>query len=117
MKMRIFCLYDNMKVVSRRSGNGRIPCGDQAEGVYLPDTRERGMLFEDVKGNLPKGTIPLMKNTWGFMPISIETEGRFSSKPSGYYDEDFVGNNYEVEYLVRRRTSQAGRNYSANRFT
>ena len=74
------------------------------------------MLFEDVKEST-KGTIPLMKNTWGFMPIHIETEGRFLkvNRPD-ITTEDFVGNNYEVEYLVRPERLHSGRNYGAIRF-
>ena len=58
-----------------------------------------------------------MKNTWGFMPIHIETEGRFLkvNRPD-ITTEDFVGNNYEVEYLVRPERLHSGRNYGAIRF-
>ena len=58
-----------------------------------------------------------MKNTWGFLPIHIETEGRFLkvNRPD-ITTEDFVGNNYEVEYLVRPERLHSGRNYGAIRF-
>lgn len=51
------------------------------------------------------------------MPIHIETEGRFLkvNRPD-ITTEDFVGNNYEVEYLVRPERLHSGRNYGAIRF-
>ena len=87
----------------------------QKECIFLTLQGE-GMLFEDVKEST-KGTIPIMKNTWGFMPIHIETEGRFLkvNRPD-ITTEDFVGNNYEVEYLVRPERLHSGRNYGAIRF-
>ena len=114
---RIFYLYDNMRKWS---------LGDQAMEEFLVGIKQKecifltlqgeGMLFEDVKEST-KGTIPLMKNTWGFMPIHIETEGRFLkvNRPD-ITTEDFVGNNYEVEYLVRPERLHSGRNYGAIRF-
>ena len=100
--------------------------GDQAMEEFLVGIKQKecifltlqgeGMLFEDVKEST-KGTIPIMKNTWGFMPIHIETEGRFLkvNRPD-ITTEDFVGNNYEVEYLVRPERLHSGRNYGAIRF-
>ena len=114
---RIFHLYDNMRKWS---------LGDQAMEEFLVGIKQKecifltlqgeGMLFEDVKEST-KGTIPIMKNTWGFMPIHIETEGRFLkvNRPD-ITTEDFVGNNYEVEYLVRPERLHSGRNYGAIRF-
>ena len=114
---RIFHLYDNMRKWS---------LGDQAMEEFLVGIKQKecifltlqgeGMLFEDVKEST-KGTIPIMKNTWGVMPIHIETEGRFLkvNRPD-ITTEDFVGNNYEVEYLVRPERLHSGRNYGAIRF-
>lgn len=114
---RIFYLYDNMRKWS---------LGDQAMEEFLVGIKQKecifltlqgeGMLFEDVKEST-KGTIPIMKNTWGFMPIHIETEGRFLkvNRPD-ITTEDFVGNNYEVEYLIRPERLHSGRNYGAIRF-
>ena len=52
-----------------------------------------------------------MKNTWGYMPIRIEAEGAFIkvSRPEISTD-DFVGNVYEIEYVVRPEYLHAGRN-------
>ena len=63
----------------------------QKECIFLTLQGE-GMLFEDIK-EPNKGTITIVKNTWGFMPIHIETEGAFLrvTKPD-LTTEDFVGN-------------------------
>jgi len=58
-----------------------------------------------------------VKNTWGYMPIHIETEGRFlKAVKSDISTEDFIGNSYEVEYLVRPEYLHGGRNYGVIRF-
>lgn len=114
---RIFYLYDNMRKWS---------LGDQAMEEFLVGIKLKecifltlpgeGMLFEDIL-EPNKGTISLVKNTWGYMPIHIETEGRFlKAIKSDISTEDFIGNSYEVEYLVRPEYLHGGRNYGAIRF-
>lgn len=114
---RIFHLYDNMRKWS---------LGEQAMEEFLVGIKQKecifltvqgeGMLFEDVKEST-KGVIPIMKNTWGYMPIHIEAEGDFLkiSRPDLTTD-DFIGNNYEVEYFVRSQYLHLGRNYGQIRF-
>ena len=99
---RIFYLYDNMRKWS---------LGDQAMEEFLVGIKQKecifltlpgeGMLFEDVE-EPTKGTLTLMKNTWGYMPIHVEAEGQFIRVTrSEISTEDFVGNTHEVEYLIR----------------
>ena len=114
---RIFYLYDNMR---------RWSLGDQAMEEFLVGIKQKecifltlageGMLFEDIHEST-KGIVSIMKNTWGFMPIHIEAEGRFLKilRPE-ITSEDFVGNTFEVEYLVRPEFLHGGRNYGAIRF-
>ena len=114
---RTFYLYDNMRKWS---------LGEQAMEEFLVGIKQKecifltlqgeGMLFEDIK-EPNKGTITIVKNTWGFMPIHIETEGAFLrvTKPD-LTTEDFVGNSYEMEYLVRPEYLHGGRNYGTIRF-
>lgn len=114
---RIFYLYDNMR---------RWSLGEQAMEEFLVGIKQKecifltvqgeGMLFEDVKEST-KGIIPIMKNTWGYMPIHIEAEGDFLkiNRPDLTTD-DFIGNNYEVEYFVRSQYLHRGRNYGKIRF-
>ena len=74
------------------------------------------MLFEDLTEST-KGTLTLMKNTWGYMPIQIETVGDFIRVSSPEIStDDFVGNAHEIEYVVRAEKLHGGRNYGALKF-
>ena len=87
----------------------------QKECIFLTLPGE-GMLFEDILEST-KGVVTLMKNSWGYVPIHIETEGRFLKvSRQEISTEDFVGNNYEVEYFVRPEFLHVGRNYGVIRF-
>lgn len=109
---RTFYLYDNMRKWS---------LGEQAMEEFLVGIKQKecifltlpgeGMLFEDLK-EATKGTLTIIKNTWGFMPIEIRTEGGFLSvnRPQITTD-DFVGNVYHLEYLVNPEHLHAGRNF------
>ncbi len=114
---RIFYLYDNMRKWS---------LGDQSMEEFLVGIKQKecifltlpgeGMLFEDIS-EPTKGTLTIVKNTWGYMPIRIEAEGEFIRvlRPEISTD-DFVGNAHEIEYVVRPDRLHGGRNYGALRF-
>lgn len=114
---RIFYLYDNMRKWS---------LGEQAMEEFLVGIKQKeclfltlpgeGMLFEDIREST-KATLTLMKNTWGYMPIHIEAEGDFLRvlRPE-ITTEEFIGNTYEAEYLVRPEYLHTGRNYGMLRF-
>ena len=89
---------------------------DQTERMHFLTLQGEGMLFEDLTEST-KGTLTLMKNTWGYMPIHIETVGDFIrvSRPE-ISTEDFVGNAHEIEYVVRAEKLHGGRNYGALKF-
>ena len=82
----------------------------QKECIFLTLQGE-GMLFEDLKEST-KGSLTVIKNTWGFMPVRIESEGGFItvSRPEITTD-DFVGNVYELEFVVNAEKLHAGRNF------
>ena len=114
---RIFYLYDNMRKWSlEEQAMEEFLVGiKQKECIFLTLPGE-GMLFEDIQEST-KGVVTLMKNTWGYVPIHIETEGRFLKvSRQEITTEDFVGNNYEVEYFVRPEFLHVGRNYGVIRF-
>lgn len=109
---RTFYLYDNMRKWS---------LGEQAMEEFLVGIKQKecifltlpgeGMFFEDLK-EITKGTVTVIKNTWGFMPIRVQTEGEFLSvgRPNLSTD-DFVGNVYQVDFLVKPEKLHAGRNF------
>lgn len=114
---RIFHLYDNMRKWS---------LGEQALEEFLVGIKQKecifltlqgeGMLFEDVY-EAAKGTLTIKKNTWGFMPIEIQAEGDFIRlTKNAITTDDFVGNAYELEYLIRTEHLHSGRNYGQLKF-
>ncbi len=108
---RTLHLYDNMRKWS---------LGEQAMEEFLVGIKQKecifltlpgeGVLFEDLK-EATKGTLTIMKNTWGYMPIRIQAEGDFLivSRPEITTD-DFIGNVYEFEFLVSAERLHAGKN-------
>ncbi len=109
---RTFCLYDNMRKWS---------LGEQAMEEFLVGIKQKeclfltlqgeGMLFEDVRESV-KGTLDVVKNTWGYMPVHVTVDGDFLkvNKPD-FTTEDFVGNDYQLEYFVRPKYLHGGRNF------
>lgn len=95
---RTFTLYDNMRkwALDEQAMEEFLVGIKQKECIFLTLSGE-GMLFEDLK-EATKGMLTIMKNTWGFMPISIRTEGDFLKVGrSEITTDDFVGNVYTME--------------------
>ncbi len=109
---RTFYLYDNMRKWS---------LGEQAMEEFLVGIKQKecifltlpgeGMLFEDIK-EITKGSVSVIKNTWGYMPIEVRVEGAFISVGrTNLSTDDFVGNVYQVDFLVNPDKLHAGRNF------
>ncbi len=114
---RIFYLYDNMRKwsLSEQALEEFLVGIKQKECIFLTLPGE-GMFFEDVTEST-KGIVSLMKNTWGYIPVHIETDGKFLKVlKTDITTEDFVGNTHEIEYFVRPEFLHGGRNYGAIRF-
>ena len=109
---RTFYLYDNMRKWSldEQAMEEFLVGIKQKECIFLTLPGE-GMLFEDLK-EVTKGTMTIIKNTWGFMPIKIQVEGGFLTvgRPNISTD-DFVGNVYQLDFLVKPEKLHAGRNF------
>lgn len=109
---RTFHLYDNMRKWSldEQAMEEFLVGIKQKECIFLALQGE-GMLFEDLK-EATKGSFTVIKNTWGFMPIHIKAEGGFITvaRPEITTD-DFVGNVYELEFVVGTEHLHAGRNF------
>lgn len=57
-------------------------------------------------------SITLHRDSWGFCCIGVETEGDFLSVPRKLiWGDDFLGNNYELEYIVDRAGLHRGKNF------
>lgn len=109
---RIRNLYTNMRKWSLdEQGLEEFLVGiKQKEKIFLTLSEEElefEYLLED-----KKGTIELEKNTWGYVPIQIICEGDFLEvRKKEISTEDFVGNFYELEYVIRAAKLHAGKNY------
>lgn len=109
---RTFHLYDNMRKWSlgEQDLEEFLVGIKQKECIFLTLQGE-GMLFEDLE-EATKGSLKIIKNTWGFMPIRIETEGGFITVTrQNLTTDDFIGNLYELEYVVSVEKLHAGRNF------
>lgn len=109
---RTFHLYDNMRKWSldEQSLEEFLVGIKQKECIFLTLQGE-GMLFEDLKEST-KGSFTVIKNTWGYMPVHIHTEGGFITVPRPEITtDDFVGNVYELEFVVNTDRLHAGRNF------
>ena len=58
--------------------------------------------------------VEIQKNTWGHVPIRISADGDFIRvKHEHITTEDFVGNTYRVDYLIKKEQLHTGYNYGA----
>lgn len=108
---RTFHLYDNMRKWSldEQAMEEFLVGIKQKECIFLTLSGE-GMMFEDIK-EATKASLVLTKNTWGFMPITVRTEGDFISVGRNKITtDDFIGNVYNMDYVVRPEKLHAGRN-------
>ncbi len=82
----------------------------QKEKIYL--TLQQGETdYEDIL-ETQKGKVEIHKNTWGYAPICFDVQGDFLDvKQSEISTDDFVGNHYSLEYLIRVEKLHAGYNY------
>ena len=80
------------------------------EKIFLTSSVEE-ITYRDVL-ETQKGWLEINKNTWGYVPIHIETCGDFLEvKQHEIATDDFVGNTYRLEYFIRVEKLHAGNNY------
>lgn len=115
---RIRNLYENMRKWS---------LDEQALEEFLVGIKQKEKLFLNLLQSsvtmenvleTQKGYLTLSKNTWGFVPISIRTEGAFLTvKQTELSTDDFVGNGYQLEYFVAAEELHSGYNYGKIRIS
>lgn len=109
---RIYHLYDNMRKWS---------LGEQALEEFLVGIKQKERIFlclsdeEKVYADVEEDmmdSLTLTKNTWGYMPVKVSVRGDFLAIPKDEFATDeFVGNLYEMEYIVVGSKLHAGKNY------
>lgn len=110
--VRIINLYDNIRkwALDERALEEFLVGIKQKEKIFLTLSQER-VEYKDVLED-KKDTFEITKNTWGYAPIRICAQGDFISvKQNEITTEDFVGNTYQLEYIIRREKLHAGYNY------
>lgn len=59
-----------------------------------------------------KEWLEITKNTWGYLPITIESDAEFLEVSQKIIStDDFVGSTYRMEYMIRASRLHAGMNY------
>lgn len=82
----------------------------QKEKIFLTLSEERTELQDVLEEQ--KCSITISKNTWGFVPIHIESVGDFIDiKQSEITTDDFVGSHYRLEYQIHPEKLHAGYNF------
>ena len=60
--------------------------------------------------------LEISKNTWGYLPISVETEGTFIRVERERFSTlEFTGNRFELTYMILREKLHDGKNFGAIR--
>lgn len=109
---RVINLYDNMRKWSldEQALEEFLVGIKQKEKIFLTlsdDNIEYKDILED-----KRDSIEITKNTWGFANIHVESKGDFIAvKNHEITTDDFVGNNYRLEYFVKKDKLHAGKNY------
>ena len=109
---RIRNLYENMRTWS---------LDEQALEEFLVGIKQKEKIFFTIsRDNIhyqnilesQKGVLEIQKNTWGFASAKIEVVGDFLDvKKREFTTDDFVGNSYRLEYIVRLEKLHAGINF------
>ena len=82
----------------------------QKEKIFLTLSEEH-LQYQDVLED-KKDAIEITKNTWGHASIDIRVQGDFiSMKQTEITTEDFVGNNYRLEYFIQKDKLHGGNNF------
>ena len=109
---RVINLYDNMRKWSldEQALEEFLVGIKQKEKIFLTlsdDNIEYKDILED-----KRDSIEVTKNTWGFANIHVEVKGDFIAvRNHEITTDDFVGNNYRLEYFVKKDKLHAGKNY------
>ncbi len=109
---RIQALYENMRrwELDRGALEEFLVGCKQKEKMFLT-LEEDSRAFMEVD-EVRKATLVVKKNTWGFLPITVRTEGAFLSVEQSFFTTDeFIGNSYHLEYLLTEQKLHKGSNY------
>lgn len=82
----------------------------QKEKIFLTLSAE-SLEYRDVLEE-KKDSFEIIKNTWGYLPIRIRVLGEFIAVDRHEFTtDDFFGNKYQLEYIIRKEKLHAGYNF------
>lgn len=82
----------------------------QKERIFLTLSEETESFFDLQTSK--KEAIRITKNTWGYMEVAVEVKGDFLCLVQNRFStEDFVGNRYQLEYVIESDLLHGGKNY------
>ena len=110
---RVSSLYKNMRTWSLgEEGLEEFLVGTkQKERVMLslPKTRKTIDFLSETR----KTVLVVQKNTWGYLPVTVDVDGNFIHLDKSHFStDDFVGNSFTLEFVINRDKLHAGRNYA-----
>ena len=113
--------YEDSRITSLYSNMRKWSLDEQALEEFLVGTKQKEriyLLFSEEEAKLShrlettKESVIITKNTWGYLPITIHTDGDFLKVDKNEITtDDFVGTNYYLEYLVDMEGLHAGYNF------
>ena len=109
---RILALYDNMRKweLDQQAVEEFLVGCKQKEKIFLT-LEEESRAFISLE-ETRKETLVVKKNTWGCLPITINTAGEFMAVERKQISTDeFVGNTYRMEYYVDAGKLHPGSNF------
>lgn len=109
---RVKNLYDNMRKWSldELALEEFLVGIKQKEKIYL--TLSKGKMEYSNLSEDKKDSVEITKNTWGYVPIQVRTDGDFIKiTNSECSTEDFVGNTMQLDYYIEKEKLHAGYNY------
>lgn len=113
--------YEDVRVKNLYAHMRKWALDEQALEEFLVGVKRKEKIFltlsdEDIEFTdvleSKKDWIEITKNTWGYAPIHIWADNDFIHVgQNDITTEDFVGNNYRLEYVILKQHLHAGRNY------
>lgn len=109
---RIRALYENMRkweLDQQALEEFLVGCKQKEKLFLVMQEESRAFTSED---EARKEILTISKNTWGFMAIDVHTVGDFLEvEHTRITTDEFIGNSYRVEYIIRNVALHAGNNY------
>ena len=111
---RIQALYDNMRKweLDQRALEEFLVGCKKKEKIFLTLEEESRAFTSLIESR--KEIFTIRKNTWGFLPIEVRTEGDFVTvEHTRITTEEFIGNSYRLEYIINIDNLHRGSNFGA----